>query len=155
MNESQFTSLTNLANWLMIAEGITLIFLFILVFHFKRLLRTARKNNPSFWNPDQLRKWAKESENICLSLSQNLEEKKAITKRLMEQLHEKIQSLYLSLEAIGEKRKSLRQSEKETDLYGQVVKMLEAGYKFPEITRTLKLPKGEVQLILDLKQYSE
>lgn len=154
MNESQFTSLANLANWLMIAEGITLIILFILVFHFKRLLRTARKKNPSFWNPDQLRKWAKESENICLSLSQNLEEKKAITRRLMEQLHEKIQSLHLSLEAIEGKRKSIRQGEKKTDLYGQVVKMLEAGYKFPEIARTLKLPKGEVQLILDLKQYS-
>ncbi len=154
MNESQFTSLTNLANWLIIAEGIALIFLFILVLHFKRLLRRAPKNNPPFWTPDQLREWAKESENICLSLSQNLEEKKAITKRLMEQLHEKMQSLYLSLEATEEKRKSLREGQKETDLYGKVVKMVEAGYKFPEIARTLKLPKGEVQLILDLKQYS-
>jgi len=154
MNESQFTSLTNLANWLIIAQGIALIFLFILVLHFKRLLRRAPKNNPPFWIPDQLREWAKESENICLSLSQNLEEKKAITKRLMEQLHEKMQSLYLSLEATEEKRKSLREGQKETDLYGKVVKMVEAGYKFPEIARTLKLPKGEVQLILDLKQYS-
>jgi hypothetical protein len=154
MNESQFTNLTNLANWLMIAEGITLIFLLFLVLHFKRVLRRAEKNKPSFWTPDQLRKWAKESENICLSLSQNLEEKKAITKRLMEQLHEKIQSLYLSLEAIEEKRKSIREGEKEADLYGKVVKMVEAGYKFPEIARSLKLPKGEVQLILDLKQYS-
>jgi hypothetical protein len=154
MNESQFTNLTNLANWLMIAEGITLIFLLFLVLHFKRVLRRAKKNKPSFWTPDQLRKWAKESENICLSLSQNLEEKKAITKRLMEQLHEKIQSLYLSLEAIEEKRKSIREGEKEADLYGKVVKMVEAGYKFPEIARSLKLPKGEVQLILDLKQYS-
>lgn len=72
----------------------------------------------------------------------------------MEQLHEKIQSLYLSLEAIEEKRKSIREDEKEADLYGKVVKMVEAGYKFPEIARSLKLPKGELQLILDLKQYS-
>lgn len=154
MNGGQLTNLTNLANWLMIAEGITLIFILFLVFHFKRVLRRAQKNNPSFWTPDQLRKWAKESENICLGLSQNLEEKKALTKRLMEQLDEKIQSLHLSLEAIEEKRKSIREGEKEADLYGKVVKMVEAGYKFPEIARSLKLPRGEVQLILDLKQYS-
>jgi len=154
MNGWQFTNLTNLANWLMIAEGITLIFLLFLVFHFKRVLRRAKKNNPSLWTPDQLRKWAKESENVCLSFSQNLEEKKAITKRLMEQLDEKIQGLHLSLEAIEEKRKSMREAKKEADLYEKVVEMVEAGYKFPEISRSLKLPMGEVQLILDLKQYS-
>ena len=44
-------------------------------------------------------------------------------------------------------------SEKEMDLYGKAEKLLEAGYGFPEIVRRLHLPKGEVQLMMDLKRY--
>jgi hypothetical protein len=144
-----------LENGLVIAEGFTLLILLLLVFHYKGVMRRVPPEHPSIWSSDQLRRWGKESETLCLDLSKTLEEKKAITKRLLEQLDEKIRSLNSSLEEIEEKRRSIGAGEKEADLHGEVVKMVEAGYKFPEIARTLKVPKGEVQLILDLKQYSQ
>lgn len=151
----QFTNLTNLGNGLMIAEGISLIVLLLLVFHLKRMLGKARNNNSSFWIPELLKQWSKESEILSRLLSNNLEERKTLANRLIEELDKKIQSLNLSLEAIEGKRKSIAGGGKEADPYGKVAKMVEAGYKFTEIARKLKLPKGEVQLILDLKQYSQ
>jgi hypothetical protein len=155
MDGFQIVNLTNLENGRMIAEGITLTVLLSIVFFLKRALRKVKDKNQSFCTSDQLIKWAKESESLCLSLSKNLEEKKELTQRLMEQLDEKIQSLNLRLEGTEERREFTPEGLKETDLYGKVVKMVEAGYKFPEIVRRLKLPKGEVQLILDLKQYCQ
>jgi hypothetical protein len=155
MSGIPFINFSNLENWLMITEGMTLIILLLIVFFFGRVLRKGKNKKPSVWTSDQLIKWAKESEILCLSLSKNLAEKKEITKRLMEQLDEKLQSLNLRLAGIEEKKKSIPEGVREGDPYGKVVKMVEAGYKFPEIVRSLKLPKGEVQLILDLKQYSQ
>jgi len=155
MDGFQIVNLTNLENGLMIAEGITLTVLVSIVFFFKRALRKVKAKNQSFCTSDQLIQWAKESEILCISLSKNLEEKKELTQRLMEQLDEKIQSLNLRLEGTEERIEFTPEGLKETDLYGKVVKMVEAGYKFPEIVRRLKLPKGEVQLILDLKQYCQ
>ena len=148
-------NLTSLESGLVIAEGITLLLLLCLVFHLTGRARRAQKDHPSFWASDQLRKWGKESEALCLDLSKILEEKKAITQRLLKQLDEKIQSLHSSLAEIEEKRRSIGAGEKEADPYGKVVAMMESGYPFPEIVRSLKVPKGEVQLILDLKQYSQ
>ena len=155
MNGWPLAGLTSLENGLVIAEGITLLILLLLVFCFKGVIRRVPKDRPAFWTSDQLRRWGKESEALCLDLSKTLEEKKAITKRLLEQLDEKISSLNSSLEEIEEKRRSIGAGEKGADLPGEVVKMVEAGYKFPEIVRSLKVPKGEVQLIMDLKQYSQ
>jgi hypothetical protein len=153
MNGWPIANLTSLESGLVIAEGITLLILLSLVFYFKGVIRRVKKDHPSFWTSDQLRRWGRESEALCLDLSKTLEEKKAITQRLLEQLDEKIRSLHSSLEEIEEKRRSIGAGEKEADLHGEVVKMVEAGYQFPEIVRSLKVPKGEVQLILDLKQY--
>ena len=155
MSEIQLMNFSNLENWLMITEGMTLIILLLIVFFFKRALRKGRNKKRSIWTSDQLMKWARESEILCLSLSKNLEEKKEITKRLLEQLDEKIRSLNSRLAGIEEKKKPNPEGLKEGDPYGKVIKMVEAGYKFPEIVRSLKLPKGEVQLILDLKQYCQ
>ena len=154
MNGWPVANLTSLESVLVIAEGITLLLLLSLVFYFKGVVRRVKKDHRSFWISDQLRRWGKESETLCLDLSKTLEEKKAITQRLLEQLDEKIRSLHSSLEEIEEKRRSIAAGEKEADLYGKVVEMVESGCKFPEIVRSLKVPKGEVQLILDLKQYS-
>jgi len=146
---------SNLENWLMITEGTTLILLLLIVLFFRRALRKGKNKKPSIWTSDQLIKWSRESEILCFSLSKNLEENKEITKRLMDQLDEKLQSLNSRLAGIEEKKKFTPEGLKEGDAYGRVVKMVEAGYKFPEIVRSLKLPKGEVQLILDLKQYCQ
>ena len=155
MNGWPLANLTSMENGLVIAEGITLLILLLLVFYCKRVMRRVPHGHSSVWTSDQLRRWGKESKTLCLDLSRTLEEKKAITKRLLEQLDEKIRRLNSSLEEIEEKRRSIGAGEKEVDLHGEVVKMVEAGYKFPEIARTLRVPKGEVQLILDLKQYSQ
>jgi len=154
MNGWPVANLTSLESVLVIAEGITLLLLLSLVFYFEGVVRRVKKDHRSFWISDQLRRWGKESETLCLDLSKTLEEKKAITQRLLEQLDEKIRSLHSSLEEIEEKRRSIAAGEKEADLYGKVVEMVESGCKFPDIVRSLKVPKGEVQLILDLKQYS-
>jgi hypothetical protein len=138
MNGWPIPNLTSLESGLVIAEGITLLLLLSLVFYLKGVMRRAKKDHPPFWTSEQLRRWGKESETLCLDLSKILEEKKAITQRLLE-----------------EKRRSIGAGEKEADLYGKVVEMVDSGYKFPEIVRSLKVPKGEVQLILDLKQYSQ
>jgi hypothetical protein len=155
MNGWPIPNLTSLESGLVIAEGITLLILLSLVFYLKGVIRRAKKDHPPFWTSEQLRRWGKESETLCLDLSKILEEKKAITQRLLEQLDEKIRSLHSSLEEIEEKRRSIGAGGKEADLYGKVVEMVDSGYKFPEIVRSLKVPKGEVQLILDLKQYSQ
>ena len=155
MNGWPLANLTSLENGLAIAEGITLLILLLLVFYYKGAMRRAPREHPSTWTSDPLRRWGKETETLCLDLSKTLEEKKVITKRLLEQLDEKIHSLNSSLQEIEGKRRSIGAGEKGADLRGEVVKMVEAGYRFPEIARTLKVPKGEVQLILDLKQYSQ
>jgi hypothetical protein len=81
MSGIPFINFSNLENWLMITEGMTLIILLLIVFFFGRVLRKGKNKKPSVWTSDQLIKWAKESEILCLSLSKNLEEKKEITKR--------------------------------------------------------------------------
>jgi len=148
-------NLTDLESGLVVAEGITLLFLLSLVFYFKRVTRRCPKDHPPFLSSEQLRRWGRDSETLCLDLSKILKEKKAITQRLLEQLDEKIRSLHSTLAEIEEKRRTIGAGEKEADPYAKVVEMMESGYKFPEIFRSLNVPKGEAQLVLDLKRYSQ
>ena len=96
---------------------------------------------------DQLKEWVQESEAICQNLSRNLEEKKEITKHLIAQLDERVQSLQAMLKKMNEEDAFPSQE--------KIVEMAEAGCGISDIARQLRLPQGEIQLTLDLQKYRQ
>ena len=87
-----------------------------------------------------------ESQAVSTSLSKNLEEKKELTQRLMKRLDEKIQTLEYRLNPGEHPAK---------EVYARVLEMSNAGAALADISRILKLPKGEIQLISDLQKYCQ
>ncbi len=106
---------------------------------------TGEKSPPL--ESDQLKEWAQESEALCQNLSRNLEEKKEITKSLITQLDEKIQSLQALLRKVSEEGAFPSQE--------KILEMAEAGCGISDIARQLRLPQGEIQLTLDLQRYRQ
>ena len=94
-----------------------------------------------------------EAETICRSFSKNLEEKKEIANRLLEQLESKIQGLDLLVHESGGKEGGFHPPFREKEDFHQIFAMAEAGCDIPEIARKLGLPKGEVQFVLALRKY--
>jgi hypothetical protein len=85
-----------------------------------------------------------ESQTLSSRLNKNLVEKRELTQSLMKRLDEKIQELDRRVNSAGPP---------EEDVYARAVEMSNAGAALADISRALKLPKGEVQLIYDLQKY--
>ena len=100
-----------------------------------------------------LKEWVKESELICETLSKNLQEKRKIAKRLMAQLDGKLAEMNDLLSRIDEKRPLPSEEIKSRDVHSVIVEMAESGCHVSQIARWLKIPEGEVQLVLDLKKF--
>jgi hypothetical protein len=94
--------------------------------------------------PDKWGNLLQESQTISSRLNKNLEEKRKLTQSLMKRLDEKIQELDRHVNPGGPA---------EEDVYARALKMSNAGAALADISRALKLPKGEVQLISDLQKY--
>ncbi len=166
MNLANFLNLTNVEMGLILVGGGLVFGFFILWTYLRTILRCSYMSivflNRSISIPstvpsvgesplpaesDQLKEWAQESEAICQNLSRNLEEKKEITKSLISQLDEKIQSLQVTLRKMTEENAFPSQE--------KILEMAEAGCGISEIARQLRLPQGEVQLTLDLQRYRQ
>ena len=155
MDLANLMHLTNMEMGLIILEGsILLSFLFTLITVKRALHREMTPKRPSS-HPDQLREWVQDAEAICRALSKNLEEKKEIAGRVVSQLDERIQTLQVLLKRVDEDRPSYGRGDNQKDLDARIFKMAEAGCDVSEIARQLRLPKGEIQLALDLKRYRQ
>jgi len=156
----------SLANWLNLTNSEFLVvlagggfltslatFVTLLLVRWRGARGAAKRAHSS--NPDPQEQWLKESESLCLNFSKHLEEKREIGRRLMEQLDEKIRKIEGLLAQMDKRHDSLVRGLDEGDRQAQVLEMAEAGFDASEIARRSCLPKGEVQLILDLKRYHQ
>ena len=100
-----------------------------------------------------LKEWVKESELIWETLSKNLQEKRKIAKRLMAQLDGKLAEMNDLLSRIDEKGPLPSEEVKGRDVHSVIVEMAESGCHVSQIARWLRIPEGEVQLVLDLKKF--
>jgi len=152
MNFLNLLHLTNMEMGLIMIEISVLLSLFIPLIYIRRNLNRWMGR----WGPPvesvRIREWAQESETLCRGLSNNLEEKKEIIKRLMAQLDQKIQTLQTMLKKV-EEEDPLRHKVKDPD--SRIYEMADGGCDVPDIARRLGLSQGEVQLTLDLKRYRQ
>ncbi len=147
-------NLTNVELGLIFVGGSVLFCFFALLLYLRRTIpRWLGKRSPAL-DSDRTREWVRESDAICQNLSKNLEEKKAIANRLIAQLDERIRSLQVLANGSGE-REILPHDGIKKGVDAEVCALSNAGYDVPEIARSLRLPKGQVELILDLKRYCQ
>ena len=155
MNLANWLSLNNVEFGLAVIEG-TLVLGFLILFLLVRRSRTGKTSGQETGlGIEALRALAGECENLCQSLSKNLDDKREIARRLNEQFDQKIVQLQVLIGQAGEKEKPLTPPSKEKDLDEQILEMVGAGVDLNEIGRRLNLTRGEVQLILDLKRYGK
>lgn len=123
------------------------------------LLLLARKafqqGKPARWDEARWKEWVQESESICQSFSKHLEAKREMGKRLIEHLDEKMGRLETLLTELEAKGHLLSQGAPRKDRYGEVLEMARQGLDASEIVKRSHLPRGEVELILGLHQYSQ
>jgi hypothetical protein len=101
-----------------------------------------------------LRDWVKEAEAICENLSKNLQEKRKLAKRLMGQLDAKIERMGQLVERANTEESLPREEVKNKELQPVIVEMADSGCPVSQIARWLRIPEGEVQLVLDLKKFN-
>ena len=100
-----------------------------------------------------LKEWVKESESICETFSKNLQEKRKIAKRLIAQLDEKIDQMNQALNTLKDKERPPSEEARSKDLHPLILEMADSGVHVSQIARWLRIPEGEVQLVLDLRQF--
>jgi hypothetical protein len=102
-----------------------------------------------------LMEWVKESESVCESLSKNIQEKRKIAKRLIAQLDRKIDEMNQALNKLNEKEPLPSDAGKNKDLQPAIIEMSNSGCDASQIARWLKIPEGQVQLVLDLRKFGD
>jgi hypothetical protein len=146
------TNATGLEMGLIFLTGSVLLLLIIMVAYFRRVMAFLKGPKPVYKNPEQIREWVEESENVFKQLSETLEQRKEIANRLIAQLDLKIGALR-SMMAEAERvmipiAEEVGGKEKEAE----VLEMAEGGQDFLEIARQTGLSVGEVQFIMNLKK---
>ena len=154
MNLANLMNMTNVEMGLIIVEGTVLVSFFITLLAVRRMTAQRMGKNRASSDSDQWKQWVRESEAICQGFARNLEAKKEIAKRLIAQLDEKIRSLQSLAGELDEKNSPFPEGLK-NDLGTQVLALSKAGHEVSEIARRLRLSKGEVELVLDLKRYCQ
>jgi hypothetical protein len=147
-------NLTNVELGLILVGGSVLFCFLALFLYLRRTLPRGLGTRSPVLNSDRMREWVRESNAICQNLSKNLDEKKAIANRLIAQLDERIRSLQVLANGSWEKEIPPPEGIKK-GVDEEVCALSKAGYDVPEIARSLRLPKGQVELILDLKRYCQ
>jgi hypothetical protein len=147
-------NLTNVELGLMLVGGAVLFGFLALFLYLRRTLPKGLQKKPPALDSARLGEWVRESDAICQNLSKNLEEKRAIADRLIAQLDQRIRSLQV-LGNGSSRPETLPAKESRNEVDEDVCALSKAGYDVPEIARSLGLPKGQVELILDLKRYCQ
>jgi hypothetical protein len=137
---------------ILLGSTLSLFLLNILIFSISILARRNRKKHPLL-DSNQLKTLMEEAESVCHAFSKNLEEKREIAKRLLEQLERKIQGLDCLLHELGENGNGSDRPFREKEDFRQIFEMAEAGCDITEIARKLSLSRGEVQFVLGLRKY--
>jgi hypothetical protein len=140
--------------WMTIVEGAAIVILSVSILWMlwaKRTGRWAADGQAPALPIEELKQLMEESQVITQNLAGNLEEKKLISRQLLEQLDEKINKLTWLLGRAEEGSDRPRPAENRPNVYGQAIELAENGLSLPEIEQQLHLAKGEVQLLLDLK----
>ncbi|MGQ9646419.1 MAG: DUF6115 domain-containing protein [Thermodesulfobacteriota bacterium] len=139
----------------LVIEATLLFSVLIVLVSMRRMLTRSLTKTSGLRDSDQIREWARESEAICQELSKNLEEKRAIVRRLIAQMDKKIQTFEILLRKSEGNERTLSQDGNGGDLGDQVSDLVKKGFDISEISRRLRLSKGEIELILNLKRYGE
>jgi hypothetical protein len=147
-------NLTNVELGLLLVGGCVLFSFSALFLYLRRAIPRWVGRRTSSVDSDQIKEWIQQSEAICQDLSKNLQEKKTIANRLLAQLDERIRTLHDMVNGPGEKGAAFPQENKKC-MDAEVCTLSKAGYDVSEIARSLRLPKGQVELILDLKRYCQ
>jgi len=94
----------------------------------------------------------RETEILSRELSKNLEEKKEITRRLLERLDLKMAHLETLMRQVKEKEKTPAFPAREGENPASILELAGAGLGVSDIARRLGRSKEEVQLVLDVTQ---
>ena len=92
----------------------------------------------------------RETELLSRELSKNLEEKKEITRRLLERLDMKMMHLETLMKQVKEKEKTQPLPVREEENPSSILEMSRAGCGISDIARRLGRSKEEIQLVLDV-----
>ena len=94
----------------------------------------------------------RETEILSRELSKNLEEKKEITRRLLERLDLKMAHLETLMRQVKEKEKPPALPVREEENPASILELARAGFGIADIARRLGRSKEEIQLVLDVTQ---
>lgn len=151
---------TNLEVGLILVEGsILLSFLVTLLFlrrrtnppWVKRVKGPAKgKNSPV--DLSRVQELLRETEFLSQDLSKNLEEKKEITKRLLDTLDMKMIYLEGLIRQVKEKEKMRPILVREEENHESILEMALSGCGVADIAKSLGRSKEEIQLILDVRK---
>ena len=151
-------NLTNFEIGLILVEGSILLCFLLTFLYLRRRINpvwTKRVKNPSNGKsvPVDLARFQellRETELLSRELSKNLEEKKEITRRLLERLDLKMVHLESLMKQVKEKEKTPPLPVREEENPSSILEMSRAGCGISDIARRLGRSKEEIQLILDV-----
>jgi len=151
-------NLTNFEIGLILVEGSILVsFLFTFLYLRKRVNPgwAKRVKNPGGGKgaPIDLGRFQellRETELLSRELSKNLEEKKEITRRLLERLDMKMIHLETLMRQVKENEKAQARPAREEENPGSILELSRAGCEVSDIARRLSRSKEEIQLVLDV-----
>jgi hypothetical protein len=153
-------NLTNFEIGLILVEGsIILSFLVTLLFlkrkmnpvWAKRVKCLGRGKNASV-DLSRAQELLRQTELLSRDLSKNLEEKREITKRLLETLDTKMVYLESLIREVKEKEKSRPMLVREEENHESILEMALSGCGVSDIAKRLGRSKEEIQLILDVRK---
>jgi hypothetical protein len=153
-------NLTGLETLLIVAQACLLLSCLLIFLSLRKRISPGwarRTRNPGGRNhlPVDLARFQellRETEALSRELSRNLEEKKEITRRLLERLDGKTAHLETLMRQALAKENSRPQQAPEEENPGSILELSRAGFGVPDIARRLGRSKEEIQLVLDVTQ---
>jgi hypothetical protein len=153
-------NLTNFEIGLILVEGSILLSFLVTLLFFKRKMNPVwakrvkglgrGKNAPV--DLSRFQELLRETELLSRDLSKNLEEKREITKRLLETLDMKMIYLESLIREVKEKEKSRPMLVREEENHESILEMALSGCGVSDIAKRLGRSKEEIQLILDVRK---
>ncbi len=151
-------NLTNFEIGLILVEGSILLCFLLTFLYLRRRINpvwSKRVKNPGNGKgvPVDLARFQellRETELLSRELSKNLEEKKEITRRLLERLDMKMIRLETLMKQVKEKEKTPPLPAWEEETPSSILEMSRAGCGVSDIAKRLGRSKEEIQLVLDV-----
>jgi hypothetical protein len=151
-------NLTNLEIGLIFLEGTILLSFLLTLFYVRKRMnpawaRRVKTPNGAKGAPIDLIRFQellRETEVLSRELSKNLEEKKEITRRLLERLDMKMMNLETLMRQVKEKEKTQAHSAPEEENPASILDLARSGLGVSDIARHLGRSKEEIQLVLDV-----